>query len=188
MGIRTPDTLLAHTRFPIVLLRPARTSLRVPTAALLMQQLYILTQRQFSDKREFPQQRSNTPRSRKLAHHSRNACAAATLADYPQLKARSPRHAARYPKHTPRTAKHASRSTHHSARSSQRKGRNPQRGRRLHTLPLHQPRTPGLFPPVPSRSSCVVYRHQRSQQAETSKHLSLSQTFAACRHKSPRSR
>ena len=28
MGIRTPDTLLAHTRFPIVLLRPARTSLR----------------------------------------------------------------------------------------------------------------------------------------------------------------
>ncbi len=27
MGIRTPDTLLAHTRFPIVLLRPARTSL-----------------------------------------------------------------------------------------------------------------------------------------------------------------
>ena len=27
-GIRTPDTLLAHTRFPIVLLRPARTSLR----------------------------------------------------------------------------------------------------------------------------------------------------------------
>ena len=32
MGIRTPDTLLAHTRFPIVLLRPARTSLRVPYA------------------------------------------------------------------------------------------------------------------------------------------------------------
>ena len=27
-GIRTPDTLLAHTRFPIVLLRPARTPLR----------------------------------------------------------------------------------------------------------------------------------------------------------------
>ena len=29
MGIRTPDTLLGHTRFPIVLLRPARTSLRI---------------------------------------------------------------------------------------------------------------------------------------------------------------
>ena len=28
-GIRTPDTLLRHTRFPIVLLRPARTPLRV---------------------------------------------------------------------------------------------------------------------------------------------------------------
>ncbi len=28
-GIRTLDTLLAHTRFPIVLLRPARTPLRV---------------------------------------------------------------------------------------------------------------------------------------------------------------
>ena len=28
MGIRTPDTLVGHTRFPIVLLRPARTSLR----------------------------------------------------------------------------------------------------------------------------------------------------------------
>ena len=27
-GIRTPDTLLRHTRFPIVLLRPARTPLR----------------------------------------------------------------------------------------------------------------------------------------------------------------
>ena len=27
MGIRTPDTLLGYTRFPIVLLRPARTSL-----------------------------------------------------------------------------------------------------------------------------------------------------------------
>ena len=33
MGIRTPDTLLGHTRFPIVLLRPARTSLRIASAS-----------------------------------------------------------------------------------------------------------------------------------------------------------
>ena len=35
MGIRTPDTLLGHTRFPIVLLRPARTSLRFQITAVL---------------------------------------------------------------------------------------------------------------------------------------------------------
>ena len=37
MGIRTPDTLVGHTRFPIVLLRPARTSLhnRLVLAAML---------------------------------------------------------------------------------------------------------------------------------------------------------
>ncbi len=28
-GIRTPDTLMAHTRFPIVLLQPSRTSLHI---------------------------------------------------------------------------------------------------------------------------------------------------------------
>lgn len=34
MGIRTPDTLVAYTRFPIVLLRPARTSLRFDRLAV----------------------------------------------------------------------------------------------------------------------------------------------------------
>ena len=41
-GIRTPDTLLGHTRFPIVLLRPARTPLR--KSATAKQQLRSIAQ------------------------------------------------------------------------------------------------------------------------------------------------
>ena len=47
MGIRTPDTLLAYTRFPIVLLRPARTTLHIQRAlgasaySLLIQDLVV---------------------------------------------------------------------------------------------------------------------------------------------------
>ena len=47
LGIRTPDTLLAYTRFPIVLLRPARTTLHIQRAlsasaySLLIQDLVV---------------------------------------------------------------------------------------------------------------------------------------------------
>ena len=64
-GIRTPDTLLAHTRFPIVLLRPARTSLRFAIALHLQtkQQLSSIQQPQSAHKRRNVA-RKNSKRSR----------------------------------------------------------------------------------------------------------------------------
>lgn len=151
MGIRTPDTLLAHTRFPIVLLRPARTSLRVPTAAWLMQQLYILTQRQSSDKREFPQQRSTALHARLFMQR------VFLFGEFPQQRNNAVPHPTCAHSLTARATlvqqphPHATQSTHHAARSqspaqgAKHKARNLKRARHLHILPLHQPRTPGLF-------------------------------------------
>ncbi len=54
MGIRTPDTLLAHTRFPIVLLRPARTSLRFAYLHInRMQRIRSILQQSHAYKRNF---------------------------------------------------------------------------------------------------------------------------------------